>query len=123
MKALFLTTTAAAAFLLSAGGAGADSLQVGGHHSSFVNDDSSQLYQREEQDRISLQQLKEYKVLEEHLEVHNYEGKIMEDNPYKRVVILSDGKGKERYKSILIKNTQRLKVIDFKQGPIFNQVL
>ncbi|MGM8213224.1 hypothetical protein ACLIBH_10580 [Virgibacillus sp. W0430] len=53
----------------------------------------------------------------------DYSVNVVEDNPNKRIIVLQDENGKNRVKSIYIKKTNRLKVIEFDKGLIFNEVI
>lgn len=46
------------------------------------------------------------------------------DNPNKRVLFFVDGSGHKQYKSVYIKNTQRLKIIDLEgDSVLFNETI
>src|SRR5690606_8447136 len=45
--------------------------------------------------------------------------KVTEDNNYKRIVLFRDARGQGKYKSIFVKDTNSLKLIDFRGGEIF----
>src|SRR5699024_4742924 len=47
----------------------------------------------------------------------------LEDNQNKHVIILKDDQDMPQFNSIYLKNKDRLKVVDFDKGVIFNQVL
>src|SRR5699024_2099827 len=47
----------------------------------------------------------------------------VEDNQNKHVIILKDDEGMPQFKVIYVKNKDRLKVVDFDKGVIFNQAL
>lgn len=66
----------------------------------------------------------EYDVLAEQVDLDNLTSDIKTDNPNKRVMILTEGDGQKRYKSIYIKKKQRLKIISLDdEGQIFNEVI
>ncbi|CQR45898.1 hypothetical protein BN1058_00139 [Paraliobacillus sp. PM-2] len=115
MKTLFLTAMAGA-LLFTGGFAGTGSVdatdQMKGQ--SYVHDQIN--------DGDNLQQFTEYEVLEAYIDdVEDYNVQVVEDNAEKRVLVLTDNN--QQYKSIFIKNTNRLKVIDLDKGPILNQVI
>ncbi|WP_106768711.1 hypothetical protein [Paenibacillus faecalis] len=67
-----------------------------------------------------IKKLPEYKTLAAEIDLSNYTSRITENNPNNRVIILTDVNGKERYKSVFVKKEDRLKIIDFRGGLIFN---
>ncbi len=114
MKTLLLTT-AAGALLFSGGFAGAGS--------THATDTPNQVkVQSHAYDHSNLQQFTEFEVLEEYIDdVEDYKVQVVENNPGKRVIMLTDNN--QQYKSIFIKKTNRLKIIDLDKGPILNQVI
>lgn len=78
----------------------------------------------EEASDNQLADLPEYEILEDEIDVNTLEAKIETDNPNKRVILYADDNGKQQYKSIFIKNENRLKIIQFNDnGQIFNGVI
>lgn len=67
--------------------------------------------------------LPEYPTLAEQVDVSKYDLRIVEDNSYKRVIILKDSQGRDRIKSMFMKGENRLKVVDYQGGLIFNGVI
>lgn len=67
--------------------------------------------------------LPEYATLASVVNVDNYKLQVVEDNTNKRVITLSDDFGRLQYKSIFVKNTNSLKVIDTRGGQIFYGVV
>lgn len=64
-----------------------------------------------------LQGLAETPLLEEHLpDLAAFEVDIETDNPNTRVIVFRDD-GHARYKSVLVKRTDRLKILDLQGGP------
>ncbi|PAF15753.1 hypothetical protein [Terribacillus saccharophilus] len=110
MKTLFLTT-AAATLLLSGNTLIAD-------HSSQRN--YTNFIQNSE---TRLQDYTEYEMLNEKLDIQRYQTKVETDNNNTRILIMSNNDNQEQYKSIFIKDTNRLKIIEFKRGLIFDEVL
>lgn len=107
----FLITTAAATLLLSGGTLNTDYSR---------QNNSTNLIQNNE---TKLQDFTEYEVLKEEMNIQKYQPKVETDNNDTRILIMSDDEGQELYKSIFIKDTNRLKIIEFKRGLIFNEVL
>ena len=67
----------------------------------------------------TLKKLPEYATVASKIDVNGLTAKITEDNNYKRVILFSDARGQGKCKSIFLKNTNNLKVIDFRGGEIF----
>ncbi|MFB1050990.1 hypothetical protein [Paraliobacillus sp. JSM ZJ581] len=117
MKKLLLTTVTGT-LLLAGGFVGAanatdtaDQMNVNSYDEHQVRDDDSKL-----------EQFFEYEVLDEYMDdVEDYNVQVLENNSDKRVIMLTDND--QQYKSIFIKNTNRLKIIDLDKGTIFNQVI
>ncbi|UOQ48650.1 hypothetical protein MUN88_00350 [Gracilibacillus caseinilyticus] len=63
-------------------------------------------------------ELKEYDYMESYTELDQYTINIKENNPYKRIILYEDTNGNIKYKSVLIKKTNRLKIIDIAQDQI-----
>src|SRR5699024_4573702 len=66
----------------------------------------------------------EVEVIEEHIDIADMDVKVETDNPNKRVLLFSDN-DKVMYKTIYIKEKQRLKIIDIYEdnGQIFNEII
>ncbi|WP_182200252.1 hypothetical protein [Paraliobacillus salinarum] len=112
MKTLLLTTMAGA-LLFTGGFAGAENV-----------DATNTTDQLKLQTNIlnNLEQYTEYEVLDDQIDdLEDYNVQIVEDNQGKRVIMLTNNN--QQFKSIFIKETNRLKIIDFGKGPIFNQVI
>ncbi|PAD34868.1 hypothetical protein [Terribacillus saccharophilus] len=107
----FLITTAAATLLLSG-------VTLNTDHSQ--QNDNTSLIQNNE---TKLQDYTEYEVLNEKVNIQKYQTKVETDNKNTRILIMSDDEDQEKYKSIFIKDTNRLKIIEFKRGLIFNEEL
>lgn len=70
-----------------------------------------------------MEKFMEYDVLEEVINIGNYVAKVVENHKQKRVIVLEDAKGKPKFKSIYNKHTEHLKVIDLKEGILFDDNL
>ena len=66
----------------------------------------------------------EAEVIEDHIDIADMDVKVETDNPNKRVLLFSDN-DKVMYKTIYIKEKQRLKIIDIYEdnGQIFNETI
>lgn len=68
--------------------------------------------------------LPEYDTIIQQIDNQDYEFREVTDNEGKRILLLVDPDGNEQYKSIFIKETNRLKIIKIDgEGEIFNRVL
>lgn len=89
-----------------------------------ASNNSEQKIQTNAEDTISsINQLEEYSVLEEETSISNHKATIVEDNPHKRVIKIKTKDNGQEYKSIFVKETNRLKLIQFDKGVIFNDVI
>lgn len=68
-----------------------------------------------------LEDFEEAEVLSKHIELDKVSSKVETDNPNKRVILFEDD-GEKVYKSIFIKNENRLKIIDIKDGDEEGQI-
>lgn len=73
--------------------------------------------------QVDVTQLPEYSILDEHLNLADYTIVVAENNPYKRVLLLKNKQGQAEYKSILVKNTGRLKIVEFDGGLVYNGII
>lgn len=70
----------------------------------------------------AIKDLPEYNKVAEHIDLETHSGKIQTDNRGNRVIIYSDENGHKKYKSIFIKNDNRLKIVHFDNDElIFNE--
>ncbi len=63
-----------------------------------------------------LKDFPEYNMLAEKIDLDEYKGNVKTDNQGNRIILFEDDKGKKEYKSIFIKNDNRLKIIEFEDG-------
>lgn len=68
-------------------------------------------------------QLEEFNAINDTVDLENASLDIIEDNYGKRVLLVTNDKGIETHKAIYIKNKNRLKIIEFDKGEIFNEVI
>ncbi|GKV55319.1 hypothetical protein NCCP2222_12660 [Sporosarcina sp. NCCP-2222] len=71
----------------------------------------------------AISSLPEYATLTSKVDVASYKAAVVEDNFNKRVIVLKDDNGREQFKSIFVKETNTLKIIDTKGGQIFYGVI
>lgn len=67
-----------------------------------------------------IKSLPEYETITVNIDLSSYHPEIKEDNANKRVILLKDESGRERYKSVYIKREHHLKIINYQGGLIFN---
>lgn len=79
---------------------------------------------KEETSHDQWSSLPEYDTIMQNIDLKDVIFKTLTDNEGKRILLLSDEDGREKYKSIFIKKTNRLKIIKIDgEGQIFNGVL
>src|SRR5699024_2966617 len=66
-----------------------------------------------------LSDFEEFAVIADNIDVDAYEGKVVEDNQEKRVILFEDENGHEQYKTIFVKHKNFVKIISFDEGQIF----
>lgn len=71
----------------------------------------------------TIQNLAEYKALNDIMAINHFEPEIVEDTMDKRIIILKSSDGEAKYKSIYVKRTNRLKVVDFNRGVVVDQMI
>jgi len=86
------------------------------------NDDSDQ-ESDEADDNKEHADFEEYSVVEEHIDLDKYDMDVEEDNSHKRIILYKDDNNKKDYKSIYLKDKNRLKIIEFDNGEIYNDVI
>lgn len=80
--------------------------------------------EKESIDHDEWSSLFEYDTIIQYIDKKDYTFKTVTDNQNKRILLLTDQDGKEQYKTVFIKDTSRLKIIDLDgEGEIFNAVL
>ncbi|MFK0522982.1 hypothetical protein ACINKY_12315 [Paenibacillus illinoisensis] len=68
--------------------------------------------------------LPEYATIVREVDSQDYTFRTVNDNENERILLLTNQDGEEKYKTIFIKNTSRLKIIDVDGGgQLFNDVL
>lgn len=114
---------------VSACGAGADgqeqeeTLAPSNTEEENMDLEESEVAEVQEETEEDATQLPEYSTLTEQVAIEDFQLRIVEDNQGKRVMLIEDEQGQEKYKSIFIKKNNRLKIIEFNKGQIFNEVI
>lgn len=122
MKKLFATTLSAA--LLTTGGFGAANVLHADKAEAAISKYETSYTNHEARYQLNitadeLKQLPEYETIASKIDVTGLTAKVTEDNNYKRIVLFRDARGQGKYKSIFVKDTNSLKLIDFRGGEIF----
>ncbi|WP_077324893.1 hypothetical protein [Virgibacillus siamensis] len=121
MKTL-LVTTAAGAMILTAGGfAGTGVFDPDEAEQSDAEAGTNHMKQQEI--KADIKMLPEFEVLEEQVNLRSFSAEVVENNQHERIILFKSDSGQAQYKSIFVKNTNRLKMIAFDQGMIFNTIL
>ncbi|WP_404452204.1 hypothetical protein LG329_17900 [Virgibacillus necropolis] len=119
MKTLVLTT--AGAFLVAGGVIGtSNNTQADRTNQVTAKVEMTQTYHKSSED---ISNLPESDALNDQVELADYETQVVGDNAHNRVILLIDENGQAQYKSILVKDANRLKIIDFDKGLVFNRIL
>ncbi|MCK2006094.1 hypothetical protein MZM54_32775 [[Brevibacterium] frigoritolerans] len=91
------------------------------------NEQSKENVQNQSKESVNHEEwtsLPEYNHIIEQIDNKDYNFQTVTDNEGKRVLLLIDKNGVEQYKTIFIKNTSRLKIININgEGQIFNEIL
>ncbi|WP_207942253.1 hypothetical protein DOK78_000656 [Enterococcus sp. DIV2402] len=70
----------------------------------------------------ALEEFEEAPIIEKTIDVSDLQLNIETDNPNKRVLFFSTDTGQKRYKSVFVKRTERLKIIDLSdEGILYNR--
>ncbi|WP_060681513.1 hypothetical protein [Virgibacillus halodenitrificans] len=88
-----------------------------------AEDSDSQEDQTVEEESVEIDDFVEFDIVEEQTGVDEDNMKVVENNPYKRVLLITNENGQQQFKSIFVKETNRLKIIDFQNGLLFNEVI
>lgn len=77
------------------------------------------------EDKDDVTTFAEYDALDDKIDndIADYQIDVVEDNPGKRVLLLKDENGELKYKSIFIKETNRLKITEIGGKMFFNRVI
>ncbi|WP_174616113.1 hypothetical protein [Virgibacillus ihumii] len=113
-----LVTTAAGVLIFTAGGfAGTGVFQPNGEEAHAETGAGQMDQQRLETNAAG--SFPEFSVLDEQIDADDYEMQVVEDNEHTRIIILSDEDGNGQFKSVYVKDSNVLKIIDFDQGMVF----
>jgi len=114
--------TTASILLLAAGGIGYTAYASSDKETTTEVDNTR--YQQESETQEQVNELnndfQEFDVLDELVDTDDFHAEIVKDNDHKRIILLEDDHHQPQYKSIYVKDKNRLKVIDFSDGVIFH---
>ncbi|MEG0473051.1 MAG: hypothetical protein RR588_12020 [Solibacillus sp.] len=65
----------------------------------------------------------EYATLEKKVDLTKYSAHIVKDNLHERIIVLKDANDHDQFKSIFVKKQNRLKIVDYRGGLIFNEII
>ena len=79
---------------------------------------------KDEDDGSEISEFKESSVIEDEIDIADLDAEVETDNNNKRVILFKDG-DKAVYKTIFIKNDDRIKIIDIvdDEGQIYNETI
>lgn len=121
MRKSLLALTATATLLAACSGEQADA----GNEAASENEQSFTAIKDGSTEISKLQKLEslpEFTVIDEKIGSDSLEAQLVSDNPGERVLLLN--KDGDEFKSIFVKETKRLKIIDIDgEGLIFNDIL
>src|SRR5699024_1461427 len=69
----------------------------------------------------NIKDFKEYKTLKSELNLGKLKASVKTNNPGTRVTLFSKNNGQKVAKSVYVKHDNRLKIIEFGHGQVFNQ--
>jgi ABC-type glycerol-3-phosphate transport system substrate-binding protein len=86
--------------------------------------EETQSQSQEDGNHMEWTSLPEYNKIMEQIDNKDYIFETVTDNPGKRILYIVDENGNKQYKTIFVKNTSRLKIINLNgNGIVFNEVL
>ncbi|WP_404455217.1 hypothetical protein [Oceanobacillus kapialis] len=119
MKTLVLTT--ASALLLASVGVGyAINTDP---DKTLVSENDTAMTQKAQIDTEDINDLLEYDKLDEVADVSKFNTQVVENNPHKRIILLKDDNGQPQFKSIFVKDTNRLKIINLHEGLVYSKII
>ncbi|MEJ8776727.1 hypothetical protein [Pseudogracilibacillus sp. ICA-222130] len=70
-------------------------------------------------DTTETYQFEETKIIESKVDMNGLSMDVVEDNPYKRIMLIKDENGHKQYKTIYMKKKNFLKIIDLNGGMMY----
>lgn len=120
MKTFVLTT--ASALLLTSVGVGY-ALHANPDKTQVSENDTEMNHQKAQMDTEDIDDFLEYDTLDDVADVDHFNSEVVEDNPHKRIILLKDDNGQPQFKSIFVKDTNRLKIINLHDGLEYNEII
>ncbi|WP_336781446.1 hypothetical protein [Paenibacillus illinoisensis] len=127
MNRLLMILIAAATMLTACQSNQTDTVNPSGSSEQSTQTETAQPNNEPTEERTSQSEwssLPEYDMIVQKVDSQDYTFRTVTDNENERILLLTNQDGKEKYKTIFIKNTTRLKIIDIDGGgQLFNDVL
>lgn len=120
MKTFVLTT--ASALLLTSVGVGY-ALHANQDKTPVSENDNEMNHQKAQVDTENIDDFLEYDTLDDVADVDHFNSEVVEDNPHKRIILLKDDNNQPQFKSIFVKDTNRLKIINLDEGLEYNEII
>ncbi|WP_052360622.1 hypothetical protein [Oceanobacillus manasiensis] len=120
MKTFVLTT--ASALLLTSLGVGY-AFHANPDKTPVSENGTEMNHQKAQMNTEDINDLLEYDTLDDVADADNFNSEVVEDNPHKRIILLKDDNGQPQFKSIFVKDTNRLKIINLNEGLVFNEII
>ncbi|MFD1173265.1 hypothetical protein [Oceanobacillus picturae] len=120
MKTFVLTT--ASALLLTSVGVGY-AFHANPDKTQVSENDTEMNHQKAQVDTENMDDFLEYDTLNDVADADHFNSEIVEDNPHKRIILLKDDNGQPQFKSIFVKDTNRLKIINLHEGLEYNEII
>ncbi|WP_208591981.1 hypothetical protein [Gracilibacillus suaedae] len=91
--------------------------------STQVTEKHNKMTEEDQTDTDGVENFIEYHILEAVVDAEKFNVQVVENSNSKRISLLKDDQDQPQFKSIYVKDTKRLKVIDFRTGLVFNQII
>ncbi|WP_217587436.1 hypothetical protein [Lentibacillus saliphilus] len=88
-----------------------------------ADDEADQETNDGEAEGLAIEEMPEYETITAHIDLTGLKAKTVEDNPSKRIIIFQNEAGADTYKTIYIKDTNRLKLIELDGGELYNGII
>ena len=124
MKKIALTAMGAVLLATGAmGGADVHAAKIDNGQRIISSQYSQQGYQYHASVATDITQLPEYATVAATVDLSTLSAQLVEDNFNTRVILLTDSFGRTQYKTLFVKTDNRLKVIDYSGGILFDAVI
>lgn len=86
-----------------------------------INDEADDQNEVEKENKVD--NAVEFDIVEDQINVDEEQARVVEDNDHKRVIVIANNNGQDQYKSIFVKDTNRLKIVDYRGGLVYNDII